>query len=652
MDGTFNSGTTLRDMRILKFVRRLMAAVCVVACLGLAVDTANVAQANGCGVLFDGSTYYLDDRLDFTYLGTCDPTKDFVLLSDVDLAGITVAKRTNFTGTFDGRGFTISNMTVTGSALFDVGAAGATFRRVHFENAMVRSGSGQQALYAGALVRTSSGPLTISDSTFDGSVVAEGSDYSSVGGLVGATDVGVVANFTNVSSSATVIAGTSVSAMAGGMLGMSNGTTTITDSTFSGTAIGGSGLSASAGGFVGYHDTGVVNISDSHASGSVSGGLDPYAAAGGFIGYVDGMLVEIQRSYFTGQVTGGPGLMAAAGGFVGLSMTNVNVSQSYMTGSLLGGPGFSAGAGGFVGSWCCAGGTFSIQVQNSFARVTATAGPGGASRTGGIVGVRSTGPSLTTTITNSYGEGTLTSGPGSEAWSFALSHAAAPTVSATASYCVTVCESGGSGVGTTVSAINLPSAARAAGWDFTDVWCVSPSFNDGFPVLKGLSFGPNAAWGSCGEVVPSTPPAVVSMMRVTLDTDGGTCGVTSGRTTFSFIGFRYLPGASECSREGHEFLGWARTDDTSRVAALPSLTDPIDGVKRYFVAENLDLIAVWKKVETETEDEVGSKLDDLSGTAPGSFVGGADRRTREGGGVVDGYYIPPGTRFWPWMLAR
>jgi hypothetical protein len=35
--------------------------------------------------------------------------------------------------------------------------------------------------------------------------------------------------------------------------------------------------------------------------------------------------------------------------------------------------------------------------------------------------------------------------------------------------------------------------------------------------------------------------------------------------------------------------------------------------------------------------------DNLSGTAPGAYVGGVDRPTAEGGAVVDGYYIPPGT---------
>jgi len=563
--------------------------------LGLAVGTANVAQANGCGVPFNAGTYSLSIPAHFAVLGGCDPTASYVLVNDVDLAGITVAKRTNFMGTFDGQGFTIRNMTVTGSAMFDVSVAGATFRRVHFENAMVRSGSGQQSSSAGGLVGDSNGPLTISDSSFRGTVVAENSDNSSTGGLVGRTALGVVANFTNVSSTATVIGGPTESAHAGGILGWSSGTTTFADSSFLGTVSGGSGLSGSAGGFLGFVEDGLVTIIDSYASGSVLGGPGNYASAGGFIGQADGALAEIRRSYFTGQVNGGSGLPAPAGGFIGLSLGNVSVSTSYMTGQLEGGTGTSAAAGGFVGTWCCNGGTFSIQVNDSFARVTATGGPGGASRTGGIVGVRST--NVTTSITNSYGQGTFTSGSGSEAWSFALSRAASPAVSASASFCVTVCESGGSGVGVTVSATNLVAAAQSAGWNFSSTWCSSPSYNDGFPVLKGLTFGPNAAWGSCGAVVAPTP-SVVPVWSVSVNLDGGTCRETSGPLSGAFIGNRYLPGAAECSRPGYVFRGWARASDPNKVIDLPLLVDPSDGVERYFFATGADLVAVWSAAPT------------------------------------------------------
>lgn len=617
--------------------------------VGLLVGPTPSVRANGCGVPFVGTTYSFSSRADFANLRYCDPTWTYLLVNDVDLAGVTIRPRTNFTGTFDGQGFTISNMAVTGSALFNVGVSGATFRRVNFENATVRTGSNQANLTAGALVGDAVGPVSISAASFQGTVIAEGSEMSAAGGLVGRAD-GSATTLADISISATVSGGSTTSAVAGGIVGFTHEAVTITDASFTGTVQGGVDLSASAGGFVGNVGSGVLSIVDSFASGAVIGGSGPLASAGGFIGTADGGRADVHRSYFTGDVSGGSGESSAAGGFVGLTLNDVSVSRSYMIGDLTGGSGNNAGAAGFVGFGCCSLALQSIQVTDSFARVSATGGTGGASRTGGIVGVRSTSIPLTTSIINSYGEGTFTSGLGSQAWSFALSHAAEPTVSATTSFCVTECASGGSGVGTTVSATALSPSARTAGWDFTDVWCVSPSVNDGLPVLRGLSFGPNAAWASCHDRTPPLPN-IVPLGRLSFDTNGGTCAGSNGVSNEPFMGHRYLPGAAECSREGHEFVGWARVSAPNTVVDLPLLVDPSDGVKRYFLAENADLIAVWRKSEDVPEDATVG-LDDLTGTSPGAFVGGPDRRTREGGGVVDGYYIPPGTVFGAWMLAR
>ena len=135
-----------------------------------------------------------------------------------------------------------------------------------------------------------------------------------------------------------------------------------------------------------------------------------------------------------------------------------------------------------------------------------------------------------------------------------------------------------------------------------------------------------------------------------MDPAGGVCadGASSHHDDWTsvFVGYRYLPGASDCEREGYSFAGWADADEPDTPLTLPLLVDPADGEKRAFAASNFSLVAVWAKVE-----ETPELPEDLSGTAPGSFVGGPDRRTREGGGVVDGYYIPPRTQFGPWMLA-
>jgi len=583
-------------VRAFGLARLVTASLALVVGLGLAVGTANVAQANGCGVPFNAGTYSLSIPAHFAVLGGCDPTASYVLVNDVDLAGITVAKRTNFMGTFDGQGFTISNMTVTGSAMFDVSVAGATFTRVNFRNAQIVGGNGP-SIVAGSLVGVAFGTTTITDSSFEGRVLGGSVDFAKTGGLVGYNDVGLVVS--NVSIDAVVIGGASASAVAGGFLGKSGGPVTITASSFNGSVTGGSGSDAAAGGIVGAtggFSSADVSISNTYAAATVVGGSGFVSPAGAFVGYAFGGILRISSSYVNGSVTGGTG-PSDAGGFVGTTEGSVAISQSYMTGTLTGGSVTNAPVGGFIGAARFLTAPASIEVTDSYVRATSLGGSGGASRTGGVIGYRQSSIPLSTSVVNSYGEGSLSSGSGNQAWAFALSSNAAPTISATGSFCVVSCESGGTGVGTTVSAVNLVSAAQSAGWNFSSTWCSSPSYNDGFPVLKGLTFGPNAAWGSCGAVVAPTP-SVVPVWSVSVNLDGGTCRDTSGPLSGAFIGYRYLPGAAECSRPGYVFRGWARASDPNKVIDLPLLVDPSDGVRRYFFATGADLVAVWSAAPT------------------------------------------------------
>lgn len=163
-----------------------------------------------------------------------------------------------------------------------------------------------------------------------------------------------------------------------------------------------------------------------------------------------------------------------------------------------------------------------------------------------------------------------------------------------------------------------------------------------------LAIGP----ALCSTVAPqqAPTPVPVPVWRVSMDPAGGEC-VDGGLAhndewTSVFIGYRYLPGESDCQRNGFEFSGWADADDPDTPLTLPLLVDPSDGSKRWFVAANYSLVAVWAKVEQAPE-----LPEDLSGTAPGAFVGGPDRATAEGGGVVDGYYIPPRVEFGSWMFT-
>lgn len=125
------------------------------------------------------------------------------------------------------------------------------------------------------------------------------------------------------------------------------------------------------------------------------------------------------------------------------------------------------------------------------------------------------------------------------------------------------------------------------GWDFWHVWCVRGALNDGFPVLRAIDFGPGDT-SICRPLVP--------IWRASLDPNGGTCvdGVTRNEPWSTvFVGYRYLPGATDCARPGHTFAGWADRTTPSTIKTLPLLVDPSRNTRRYFAAQDLDLIAVW-----------------------------------------------------------
>ena len=92
-------------------------------------------------------------------------------------------------------------------------------------------------------------------------------------------------------------------------------------------------------------------------------------------------------------------------------------------------------------------------------------------------------------------------------------------------------------------------------------------------------------------IIPITP-----IWRVTLDPNSGTCVDPTERSepwTSVFVGYRYLPNATDCTRPGYTFTGWASTDTPTKPTSLPVLVDPSDNQRRAFLAANADLVAIW-----------------------------------------------------------
>lgn len=91
---------------------------------------------------------------------------------------------------------------------------------------------------------------------------------------------------------------------------------------------------------------------------------------------------------------------------------------------------------------------------------------------------------------------------------------------------------------------------------------------------------------------------IVSLHHAILDPAGGTCVINGvsmmAASRTPFLGYTYIPGAEECRRDGHTFQGWATTNKPDAALPLPLLRSWGDWVWRYFIANTVDLVAVWK----------------------------------------------------------
>ena len=257
-----------------------------------------------------------------------------------------------FTGTINGLGHTIDNMTLklasgnvgfisdsTGGTIINTGIVGGTF-----------VGNNQ----VGSLVGAMSSGLVANDYS-----TASVSGVNGVGGLVGYMPGGEIANsFTtgavtgsheytggvvgNVAASAGLVTNVWSSAtvngdqMTGGVVGGNYGTVEYSYATGNVTS-----SYRDAGGFVGMN---LATILNDYATGNVaSGNGGGTCGSGGFAGWNSG---SITNSYATGSATGYTGVWTA--GFSGVNGATGTISNSYSVGRVI--PNGSTTFGGFIGA--------------------------------------------------------------------------------------------------------------------------------------------------------------------------------------------------------------------------------------------------------------------------------------------------------------
>ncbi|MDD4261165.1 MAG: X2-like carbohydrate binding domain-containing protein, partial [Syntrophaceticus schinkii] len=501
-------------------------------------------------VVFDGGDGSLDNPYQVAIPEQLDNVREcldkhFIQKADIDLSSYHTdggwipigVSGSSFTGTFNGNGKTISNLTINRSTTDYVGLFGVTGATAQIQNMKLENTNVTGKQYTGALVGRNEG--TITDSYATGAVTGAG---TYVGGLVGFNTKAISGSYTtgtvngqqrtgglagenggtitnSYATGAVTGAGTYVGGLVGfntkaisgsyttgtvngkkrtgGLAGENKGTSTICYAT-------GAVTSADdyVGGLVGYNQQN-SSITDSYAIGKVfgrqrTGGLvgesngtiassystgavtSAYDYVGGLVGYNSGSIIN---SYATGAVTdaydNGGGLVGYNSGSIINSYATGAVTDAYAyVGGLVGwnsGSVTNSYATGAVTGTLDVGGLVGINRKGSISESYATGAVTGSKYIGGLAGVIYEG-----SITNSYATGAVTGiyDHGGLAGSYTSG-------TITNSYWdkdTSGRDSSAGGEGKTTE--QMKEQETYVGWDFNDTWSIEGSKNNGYPFLK------------------------------------------------------------------------------------------------------------------------------------------------------------------------
>ena len=402
----------------------------------------------------------------------CGVDKNYILMDHIDLSGSWIPvgnleePENAFTGVFDGNGKTVSGLEPDGSGRDWLGLFG-----VIGSDGVVKN-----------LVLTE---VTIASDRTD----------SQLGTLAGA-NYGTVSN---VRVQGTVKSSSSLAA-AGGLVGVNKGTIEHASANVS------VENSGPTGGLVGLADSG-SEITDSRADGEVKAELSSVDLAGGLVGEAE-KSATILRSFATGFVTG-----HTAGGLVGKAV-EATIEESFARGLVSA----SVRGGGLLGRG------INRTIENSYAFGNVTATTGVDPPLGGLVGTWEGG-----SIFSSYSLGLVSPGsPGNNAGGLVGTGSG----SASAAFWNTspsdqVSGSSFLGVGKTEAELQQFSTFNDAVWSIVDgwdterndkVWGISSGLNGGYPFLL---------WQfSCGPVVGGTHhvSTETQLRQIGFGGESGTCG--------------------------------------------------------------------------------------------------------------------------------
>ena len=444
----------------------------------------------------------------------------YILMADIDLSAyssgagwVPIGTGTAFSGTIDGNGHTIDNLTINTTSISYCGfvgqlASGGVIKNCSLTDVNITSNISSTG-FTGSLAGYSQG--TVSDCHSAGTInlTTSVNFVAYTGGLIG--DNTDSAKISNCSADVDVTAESALnSCLAGGFVGQnykSEINNCIAKGSVKGTNTGGL---CYTGGFVGYNSgssTNPAKISGCYSTGVVTGSGKSNTSTGGFVGYSSNS--EITSSYsiggVTGKATGGSGDFSSLGGFVGETYTSSIINKCYAKGNVTdsGTAGMYSYTGGFVGNndstsiikICYAIGTVDSNVTSGTLYTGGFAGFNDSIiencyATGGVEGSNGNASGFVgryeSTTTNCYCRGAINNSYSASTFSFGTG-TGTPTASFYNSETDNISNSG-DGTASTTEGMTTNYAATFAAWDFDTIWTIDTTkiINSGYPYLRGM----------------------------------------------------------------------------------------------------------------------------------------------------------------------
>jgi uncharacterized repeat protein (TIGR02543 family) len=253
-------------------------------------------------------------------------TSNFILNTNLDVAAETNwlplgNSTTKFSGSFNGNGHTITNLTINSPFDPDRGLFGYVNGAVISNLGLVNINIIDSNFFTGGLIGNSDGATQVTNCYATGTIQA----YGAAGGLIGNVETGPI-SVTNCYANVNI--STDTQGNIGGLVGSTKGGS-ITKSYALGTISFTAGTANQLGGLVGFHrDT---SITDCYARGDVSGKDN----VGGLVGYMEGS-ATVNRSYSSGVVTGITTTSALVGDGTGVTASYYDMDKTSRNDSIQG----------------------------------------------------------------------------------------------------------------------------------------------------------------------------------------------------------------------------------------------------------------------------------------------------------------------------